>query len=279
MKSIRIIVICFLLYAFGVEAKPVDTNMAKKVAITFLSGKSDFSGIKISDLKIAFTSSDSREEKNAFYAFNIGEHSYIVVSADDKIFPVLAYSSTSSISKENMPVNVKTIFKSYNDVIKERINDNKPADAATEYIWNTLKAGKFPMSVKKTNEVSPLIKTTWNQAPYYNKYCPYDSLYQRHTYTGCVATAMAQIIKYWEYPQKGFGTCTYGHPKYGYLETDYGIKNYDYDNMPIKLDISSTAAEVNAVAILMMDCGIGVGMDYGPNASAAFCLEDRKSVV
>jgi hypothetical protein len=116
--------------------------------------------------------------------------------------------------------------------------------------------------------VAPLVKTEWSQSPWYNNKCPYDSKAGSRCVTGCVATAMAQIMKYWEHPKKGRGSHSY-ESSYGELTADFGNTTYDWANMPNDLGILSSNTQINAVATLMYHCGVAVNMNYGTSASGA----------
>ncbi|MBO7465520.1 MAG: C10 family peptidase, partial [Bacteroidales bacterium] len=130
------------------------------------------------------------------------------------------------------------------------------------------------------DSVDPLLTTTWDQGKYYNALCPMDvNGPDGHALTGCVATAMAQIINYWGYPVHGRGTHSYTHNDYGTLTVNYDSAHYDYANMPSVLTSTSTAPQVNAVAKLMYDCGVAANMGYGPNSSSSFDVDARAGLI
>ncbi|GAH70824.1 unnamed protein product, partial [marine sediment metagenome] len=135
-------------------------------------------------------------------------------------------------------------------------------------LWNgSVNSLKSPQS-----SVSPLLTTQWNQAPYVNAKCPYDDSYQELTVTGCPATAMAQIMKYWEYPAKGFGFHSYQHDKYGTLSANFGSTYYDWDAMPNTISSSN-----DAIATLMYHCGVAVEMNYNVSSeggSGSYVIKD-----
>ncbi len=106
--------------------------------------------------------------------------------------------------------------------------------------------------------VYPLVQTTWNQSPYYNDLCPYDNNAGELTVTGCVATAMAQVLKYWNFPTTGAGFHSYNDPKYGTQSADFGSTTYDWADMPLVLNGPNTS-----IATLMYHCGVSVNMTYG----------------
>ncbi|WP_128331688.1 C10 family peptidase [Apibacter sp. HY039] len=146
--------------------------------------------------------------------------------------------------------------------------------------WKALLSGTFlPLSKNsKTSlatSVSPLIKTMWNQSPYYNKLTPvtYEGT---SCVTGCVATTMAQIMKFWNYPDKGIGSHSYviSNRYYNWkgktLTADFEKSYYQWNNMPIYLSDNSTSQQVDAVATLMLHAGISVDMMYSPSGSGAY---------
>ena len=96
-----------------------------------------------------------------------------------------------------------------------------------------------------------------NQSPYYNALCPYDNTYGERTVTGCVATAMAQVMKYWNHPTTGTGFHSYNHDTYGTLSANFGSTTYQWSQMP-----NTVSSSNNAVATLMYHCGVSVDMDY-----------------
>ncbi|MCD4695279.1 MAG: C10 family peptidase, partial [Bacteroidales bacterium] len=118
--------------------------------------------------------------------------------------------------------------------------------------------------------VNPLLSIAWGQSCYYNAYCPVDSggsCY--HARTGCGATAMAMIMKYWDFPAHGYGSNAYENPPYGLLSADFENTWYDWLNMPPQLNSQSTSTEIDAVAELMFQCGMAQNMVYGTNGSSS----------
>ena len=226
----------------------VDQQKAAKVAETVLNGQ------KLTTVPlVAF---------NNLYVFN-AENSFVMVAADDCARPVLAYSKDFSFKMEDMPLNIQEWLNSLNDEIQNAVNRNLEASEETRLEWELLLTGKMP-EPKNRNGVGPLVQTHWDQYPPYNNMCPTGS------FTGCVATAMAQLMKYWEWPQKGVGSYGYNHPSYGYLSANFGNTTYDWDNMWSVVYEDDPAAAQNAVATLAYHCGIAVEMDYGPESSTAF---------
>jgi hypothetical protein len=116
------------------------------------------------------------------------------------------------------------------------------------------------------SQVSPLVSTTWNQGCYYNDSCPSDASGQcGQVYTGCYATAMAQIMKYHSWPNTGTGSSSYSAGSYGTLSVDYGSASYDWASMPN--NVTSSSSEV---AKIMYHAGVVNEMIYSTSSSNSF---------
>lgn len=195
------------------------------------------------------------------YIFN-GEHAFVIVSADDCVIPILAYSEDFAFRVDDMPGNIKTWMESLDNEIQNAINKNLVATNEIRDEWDNLKNGNKPTPKNRTF-VRPLIKTHWDQSAPYNNMCPGGSV------TGCAATALAQVMKYWEWPKTGTGSHTYSHSSYGNLTANFGNTTYDWDNMIDMPTTSSSTAQQNAVATLMYHCGVALDMNYSPSSSGA----------
>ena len=125
-------------------------------------------------------------------------------------------------------------------------------------------------AITGTVVIPPLLQTTWNQGCYFNTLCPADPAGPcGHVWTGCTATAMAQIMKFWNYPTTGTGSESYTCPPYGQLTADFGATTYQWSQMP-----NALYAENEAVATLLYHCGVSVNMSYSPDGSGAGAPRD-----
>ncbi|MBF0560209.1 MAG: C10 family peptidase, partial [Nitrospirae bacterium] len=115
--------------------------------------------------------------------------------------------------------------------------------------------------------VGPLLTTKWNQTYPYSYYTPAASGCN-HTYTGCVATAMAQMMKYWNWPDTGASSNSYTWNGTT-LSSDFSSHTYNWTSMPDSVSSSSTTTQIDAVARLISDAGISVKMAYGCGGSSA----------
>ncbi|MDW8274358.1 MAG: C10 family peptidase, partial [Chitinophagales bacterium] len=271
----------FLIATFGiliVSAKDVDTHSAMKVAKNFFAATAARSGENV-ELQLVYTertasqvgrSSDGRP---IYYIFSVKNgKGFVIVSGEDLAEPILGYSTEVEIDPNTINPAARKWLENYRKeiiYIKEHINSTSEE---IKNKWQTY-LHQIPInSSRGASGVNPLCAAKWNQAPYENLLCPYDYYYNERTVTGCVATAMAIIMKYWNYPQQGTGFYSYNHPKYGTLSANFGSTTYNWNSMPNILN-----APNNEVSTLMYHCGVAVEMNYGPGStggSGAFVASD-----
>ncbi len=210
------------------------------------------------------------KEATNFYLFSFDKGGFVMVSAIDQVDPVLGYGFSGNVPDVIDNLSVKDCFDNYAKQI-DTIGVMNLKSAKIDLKWEQLTKNIFPKSGELS--VGPLLTTTWNQGCYYNASCPSDAAGScGHVYTGCVATAMAQIMKYWNFPTSGTSTHTYTHLTYGSLTANFGATTYQWSQMPNNVTSSN-----NAVATLMYHCGVSVDMDYSPTGSGAG--EPREALV
>lgn len=230
-------------------AERVDRRIALEIAKAFMQ-ESEFVDL-----------SRSADYSN-LYVFS-ADDSFVIVSADDRVTPILAYSNEYPFMTENMPDNVSYWMTSLDAKIQYAIDNDIAASKEITSEWDSLKRGVKPED-KNRNSVAPLVMTQWNQNVPYMNMCPGGSV------AGCVAVAMAQVMKYWECPRQGEGSHSYEENDYGTITVNFANTIYDWDNMIAKPDASSTQAQQNAVATLLYHCGVSVDMNYSPQGSGAY---------
>jgi len=194
-----------------------------------------------------------------YYVFNVnGVQGFVIISADDIVTPVLAYSAETSFAPDDIPPNVAAWLKGYEEQISYAIRSNPDPAPEVQSAWEALNnAPAQGKEVKSTAGVAPLITTNWSQRPFFNDLCPYDSTYNDRAVSGCVATTMAMVMKYHNYPPNGIGSYYYYSARYGTLSANFGATSYHWADMPNTLTSANAA-----VATLMYHCGVGVKMDY-----------------
>lgn len=265
----KLCVLFLALYALSAEAfaKSVDVATARTAGYNFISGKSAEGIREPEDLQLVYTTiAPQAASTYCYYVFNAGSHGFIIVSAEDQVKPILGYSTESLFNPNNIPTHFQWWLQQYTDQIGYVIEHQLTADAEVAGEWKQILTSRST-SQNKTTAVSPMLTTTWNQNPYYNALCPTDG--SQNAVTGCVATTMAQIMKFWSYPAKGTGSSSYNHPDFGMLSANFATTTYNWSSMPNQLSSGSTSAQIQAVATLMYHAGVAVQMDYGINGSAA----------
>ena len=212
-----------LFAALPMKAERVKPETAHKAAATFLNNN----GAKTAQLTDL---SKAAGFANLYiFDFDAGE-GFVVMAADDRVQPILGYSLTGGFTADDMPDNVRGWLQGYSDEIQSAIDNQTKATSETAKMWKDLIDGNSKAG-KATTVVAPLIQTKWNQNKYYNNLCPAISDGpDNHAYTGCVATAMAQIMKYWNYPSQGIGSNSYSWNSQT-LSANFGETTYDWENM------------------------------------------------
>lgn len=270
MKRLFFIVILLSLL-MAANANPVDVKQAQEVGCKFLNANQKMNVRTVETLRLVQTYYCETGEA-AFYVFNTGT-GFVIVSADDCVTPILGYSNEGQFDPENVPIQLQDYLESFRERIEYGITHRLVADNSTKAKWKQVQATGRLKACRNDREVMPLLREKWNQDCYYNKFCPEDTLGTcGHVYTGCTATAMAQIMHYWRYPERGQGSYSYtpyNHPEYGAQSVDFSAATYDWENMPNSLNVNSSETEVDAVATLMYHCGVSVSMNYGPDGSGA----------
>ncbi len=265
MKKTPLLIFCALLLCGSLHAKPVDANSARQVAQAFLSRVEGGKTFILTDIT-------SRTPYTEFHVFSLGEKGFVLVSGDDCAVPILGYSLTSRFETEGMPENAAAWLEDYELEIRSLKSalgpDNAPAPG-----WDIV---VDPNSIPLTEEaVSPLIATTWNQTGYYNKRCP--TIGSSRAPTGCVATAAAQLMRFWQHPASGYGSHSYTHSSAGTLSANFDTV-YNWSLMPNALGSSSSTAQDNEVSKLMYHIGVAVEMGYGASSSGAVSMNEAGDV-
>ena len=260
IKKISLIVLASLI-SLGLSAEDISEEQARQIAVQFW-GDSTSSTARRAAASLLLT---YQPEGSEFYVFNRpGGDGWVIVAGDNGASPtILAYSDKGSFDYNKSPDATKTILtgytKSIQDLRQSGISESIPS-----------KAPKRAAII-----VAPLLKTSWNQNTPYNNQCPTADEGGRRCPTGCVATAIAQIMNYWQWPKQGYGK----HTNTDNNETrDFSQSTYDWDNM---LDSYSDYTEVqaNAVAQLMADVGCAMNMMYRSSESGTWAIDAAQALL
>lgn len=294
MKKHLILCLIGLIVGLYASAAPVGREQARLVATHFV--QSNHLKINLETGK-GLSDATQSEEHPYFYVFTGSDgRGFVIVSADDCTTPILGYSDENPFSFNDMPENIKSWLQGYEEEIEyyrsHNIAGNSPNSAAWKELTNATTSTPKGLSKSGNGQtVGPLISTRWNQSPYYNKYCPWHIARQNssltdestptqlHTVTGCVATATAQVMKYWNWPPNGRGSNSYTYSYHEAQIQDNSISEtnvqhqvtltsnfadtvFDWSIMPLSLTSSSSEESINAVASLMYNVGIALEMNY-----------------
>ena len=270
MKKHILILLALVLGINYLKANPIDLEKAKTVAQKFACFKFK-SGFENSDVQLVYTGNSSRNE-TCFYVFNTGEQGFVIVSADDRFRPIVGYSNEGPFVTENMSPELSFYL---DKIIEARTSHNAVLFDNTEQEWQSVSTTGQLLSRNRGRSVDFLVSTLWNQDSPYNLYAPEAANGPGgRCYAGCVATAMSQIMKYWDYPEHGTGSHTYSSggwwgPYYPNLTANFGETYYDWDNMPVRINSSSPQEQIEAIATLMYHCGVAVEMGFSYDGSGA----------
>lgn len=267
MKRLYLLSLLIMLFvSTSALASPRTFSQAKAIA----ERKAALLGIKIDKKAAAKAPSMNGGTTTAlspYYVFPFGENKgFAIVSGDDDMPEIVGYADHGTYDANNMPAAMAAFLNNYRATIEAMKQGNASA------IKNIAEAKALRANnTRATTAVSPLLgDIKWNQSEPYNNMCPkYDGT--NLSATGCVATAMAQVMMYWKYPNElkadinKYETYTHKLPVAGELKG----QKYDWDNMlPTYTNNNYTQTQADAVAKLMLHCGKAVEMDYGEESGA-----------
>ena len=260
-------ILLFALVPFTVWGGPVDAERAERVARNFWNN--------YRDKDVAAQTEPMRCANLRWDALYIFESTvtdgFVIVSADDRVQPILAYSFHNKVGSDNMSPELAWWLDGYQQQIALWRDEDEKTEPDVANTWSGLENGEATSKdYHPSKRVDPMITTQWDQGSPYNLLCPTSTDGRnRRAVTGCVATAMAQVMKYWEYPVHGTGSHSYtpfhfsGNSLFGPQTVDFSAATYDWNNMPNRLTSANSDAEKQAVALLMYHCGVAVEMEYG----------------
>ncbi|WP_159101322.1 C10 family peptidase [Prevotella dentasini] len=249
MRKHLFIFLSLFLFALMAEAAPVSKSAATAIARDFLSAR----GIKMKQPRFVLSAPTPHQPSSpaAYYVFNAGnQKGFVIVSGDDRTEQILGYSDSGSFPSQEIPDNMRSFLQSYADQIGQLDQMNEE-----------MTGGQYEGTPVR-NAISPLISSTWGQDYPYNSHCP---VYRgQKTVTGCVATAVAQVMAYHQYPKATTATI----PAYttdalklkcGQINSNSTI---DWENILPRYSGTESTEQKEAVANLMAYVGRSIYMDY-----------------
>lgn len=253
------------LFLSGLFGQSISPEQAKLVARNFYYQQNSEITSKAA-VQVSGLAEEKMQDETMFYLCQVNQTGFVVVANDTRVPAVLGYSTESGEIS-----NLNPEFAAYLDrykrelaYIKKHNIANPNAEVATQ--WQVLSDVNFEKTTsanKTTSAVAPLLTCTWGQGMPYNNQCPGNA--NGRAVTGCVATAMSQIMHYHKHPQMGNGSQTESND-FGTYTVNYENAVYDWTDMPNSLPANSTNTQVPKICY---HAGISVDMDYGLNSSGA----------
>ncbi len=249
----QILILTFWLCFTTIIATPVTKselqNIVKNFTENYFPSGLKFTIGEITPLTLSGTTT--------MYAVNLEPEGWILVSAEDKVEPVLGFNFTGKFSSDYKSPQVESWISRYQKSIQS-VSGNE--SVVRNPVWN----GYFRSKSTELVTIEPMIKVTWDQDAPFNQLCPESpSGPGGHVYVGCVAVAMAQAMSVYHFPDQGTGTKTYP-------ENDFGKITLQFDLEPINWQLMSATSGDRYNAWLLYSCAVSVGMDFGPNGSGSY---------
>ncbi len=248
-------------------AGDISKTKARQVGAYFMASQFGNKAITAESLEQVYEIKNTVRDIAALYVFNTADkRGFVIVSGSDCADPIVAYSTEGSFDPNNIPPNMMWWLNEQAAPIAYAQNNHIEATLANRDAWNELEEERLPYFGQNSKAITRLLTSTWNQEPLYNNWCPTDA--GGRCVTGCVATAMSQIIYYWKYPRVGKSYKAYSSNG-TLLEVNFAEQYYNYELMVDKLTSSSTEEQINEVAKLNFHCGVSVEMSYSSESSGA----------
>ncbi len=282
MRNLKNYQFCFLMFLSWIVisdtiiGQNVTHTQAEKVAKNFFS---TLVPQKAANLDVESTYEAVEGDESYYYIFNMEPTGFVIVAGDQKVHPIIGYSDESYISFDDNNENFWSYMAGQQEGIKRWKRPEMVGKKKNQDKWKALLSDNFePSALEKTpTQVGPYTTTHWGQRDYFNAQCPVDDDgYDNHCNTGCVATCLAQVLKYYEYPPvHGFGEREYEDDSYGDQYVNFCEAVYDWDNMP------DTLGDYNEdVAQLMYHSAVSIETDFiAAGGSLAYFSDMRNALI
>lgn len=269
MRRKLLVILALLLGITTLQAKPVDVAKAQRLGLNFVQHKALFAKKAVQDLQLAYTHY-AENGMATMYVFNF-DGGYVIVAADDSSSPILGYSDQGCFDYQTAPDGLRFMLGEISKGIATVVEQGHPVSSDIVIRWKNLEEHGILQANKGLEVVEPLISTRWDQGAPFNMYVP------NNYPTGCVATAMSQLMKYWEWPVTGTGEHSY---QWGgqTLSANFGATTYDWANMIDYYGNGANTQEREAVATIMYHCGVSVNMMYESDGSGAYSADVPEAI-
>lgn len=240
------------------HADNVDLAKAKQIGAYYMKVQSGAKSLTAENLELVYQIDNTEKNIPALYFFNTENNGFVIVAGNDCIDPIIGYSTEKALDPNNMPSNMLWFLNGYAQSVVYAQNLNLQPSKAIQATWNELLNEELNPNAPK--QIYKTLLSTWGQDYPYNTKCP--TIGGEATCTGCVATAMSQIIKYWAYPIAPTGNITYNG-----ITAHFGQYKFVYSKMPDSYSSYSHPEwdedAIEEVGNLNYLCGVSVRMSYG----------------
>ncbi len=244
------LVLLTVLAVMPLKAQRVSPELATHVAQSWITEHAPYG-----DFALQFRDSLSLDDRAAIYLFDLQPGGFIWISANWAFAPVLAYSFESSVTTLEEESPAYAFLESYrNEMSAWQLEPDRRQQPHPD--WTTLPSGDKLKSLTGDESVTPMMQVLWGQGTGYNTYTP------ENTPTGCVAVAMVQLMRHWEWPPQGKGEHSYTHQQYGDFAVNFDTIAFNWSSLPL----TSPSPEI---ARIMLWAGIALHMNYAPGGSGA----------
>jgi len=270
MKKYYILISVFFFLLFSlcpVKAEKVTTQQAETAALNFFADNV-LTKSSVKKITLVWSGTNTKASDAPFYVFNTDDSRFVIIAGDDGMNPVLGYSTDGKFDVSNIPDGLKHLLECYRQNVDDLRQGKKSPALSAAYEWSNLLA-----SANSSNgpvKVVDMETALWGQESPFNGQCP--TVGEQRCLTGCGATALAILMKYYEWPSAGYGTVP------AYTTTRYKIdvpsrtlgESYQWNNMKDEYISESTDDQKSAVAVLMADLGHIIKSDYGPSSTWSY---------
>ncbi|MBO7074885.1 MAG: C10 family peptidase [Bacteroidales bacterium] len=269
MKKTLLFIAIFAMTVGTIFANPVDRQRAQQIGQNFMNAKI---GQK-TDVQLNLVYTAATREAVDYYVFNNGgDNGFVIVAGDDRVKPILAYSTSGCFNPNDIADGFQFTLNTFSHEIQYIRENNIEATADIDAEWQSIAETGYINKVNRNRTVvGPLLPTIWHQNYPYNSQCPEDPEGAGgHVYAGCVATAMAQVMRFWNWPPQGTGSHTYNPDGYEQQTANFGETEYHFELMPTAIDSTSSEEDIFYIAQFQHHCGIAVDMQYSGHGSGAY---------
>jgi len=260
----------FFFILVSVFAEKIDVKYAQKIAKNiYFERISQIEEIDYSNINLSLVYTNVYNNEPIYYIFNVNKNDgFVIISADNSAKPIIAYSFNGIYDINNTPPSAAFFMETKANQLKFLKDNDLKASVEISKEWGDLE-NVTNKNLKDIKTIVPLLLSIWGQDGYYNDACPEDGGEQ--AIVGCVAVAMAQVMKFYDHPAVGQGSNSYSYPAgwpsywpYGTLSANFGTTNYHWANIPY-----NCYSENDDIAELLYHCGVSVNMYYSPTGSGA----------